>query len=212
MALKLSVLTAAKMADQAYKPRGGKIAGYRIIATHKGHATAYMLSGRILVIRGSDSAADYIRYNLRVLGLFRSRLTIKGKPGQAAQWHQGFLVHVAEIEAWLRSIKQHPKFIVGHSLGAASAQVLSHGWKVPAIGFAAPRVCRQRGIVGQSKRCLLINRTDDIVPQIPEGFQHIGKIYPINMGRVNGHKHKMRHYRSKLPSEIMAGRVPRQWP
>ncbi len=212
MTRRLSVLTAAKIADETYRPSRGRIAGYRILSSSKGHATAYLLEGDILTIKGSDSAYDYIRYNLRPLGIGFKKLTLKGKMGQGADWHQGFLAHVAEIQTWLIRIRRRPKYIIGHSLGAASAQVFSAALQVPAICFAPPRVCRQNKIPGQWNRCLLIARTDDIVPQIPEGYQHIGRSTPIDMGRVLGHKHKMKHYIPQLPKQINKGKIPSKWP
>lgn len=200
------------MASESYKPRNNMIGGYKIIAQNSAPAEAYFLNGNILVIPGSNGIIDYTRFNLRPFGLGRRKLTLKGYMGKASDWHQGFLAHAGEVERFLRRIGRKPSFIVGHSLGAASAQVLSKSMLVPAIGFAAPRVCKHGPSSGQTKRCLLINRFDDIVPDIPDSFEHQGWPRVMRKKWRFGHRHKMKHYIAMLPKQIAKDAVPSKWP
>lgn len=210
------VAKAARMAKQSYAPQNKKIGGKSILKTNPGDATAYLLSDNTLVIPGSNSAADYKKYNLRPIGLFRKKLTVRttmvkssdGKP----IWHQGFLAHAMNIQSWLTKIGKRPKFIIGHSLGAASTQVLSITYGVPGIGFAAPRVCMSEPKSAVLKKCLLVVRDDDIVGQIPEGFHHLGDLRSMATTDRIGHKHKMSEYTALIDANIKAGRIPRTWP
>ena len=212
MSTRLTVKTAAELVAQSYRPSGDRIGEYRIIATNPAPAEAYLLSGDILVIPGSNSIYDYINFNFRPFGLGRKKLTVKGYMGKASDWHQGFLAHANSVERFLNRTGRAPRLIVGHSLGAASAQVLSKSLLVPAIGFAAPRVCKKSPSPGQINRCLLVNRFDDIVPDIPDSFEHQGWARIMRKEWHFGHRHKMKHYIAMLPKQIGKGAVPESWP
>lgn len=204
------------MAAESYKPKNGKIGGKRIVATNSGDATAHLLSDGTLVVPGSNSAADYRKYNLRIVRLFRKKLTMKTKAVQSGRsrtvWHQGFLAHARDIQLWLKRINRRPKYVIGHSLGAAAVQVLSISYSVPGIGFAAPRICMAKVSPFQEKRCLLITRSDDIVAQIPEGFSHLGRVRILPSPNRVGHKHSMAEYTPLLPKHIKRGHLPKNWP
>ncbi|MEM6897288.1 MAG: hypothetical protein AAF576_07885, partial [Pseudomonadota bacterium] len=88
--------------------------------------------------------ADYWKYNFRpnrFVRITEARRRIADSIGYD-NLHQGFLLHAAEVLQWLGP--RTPSFIVGHSLGAASAQILGTALNVPAITFAAPQVVRRR--------------------------------------------------------------------
>jgi len=97
----------------------------------------------ILIITGSNSLKDYWRYNLRpnrFVPISEARRTIAAKIGYQ-ELHQGFLLHATEVLQFLGD--DRPDFIVGHSLGAASAQIVATALDVTAITFAAPQVVRR---------------------------------------------------------------------
>ena len=214
--MRYSVAKAANMVAESYRPKNGKLGGKRIVATNPGDATAYLLSDNTLVIPGSNSAADYRKYNLRPLRLGQKKLTVRTKMvksgNRAPVWHQGFLAHALNVQSWLAKIGRRPKFVIGHSLGAASTQVLSIVYGVPGIGFAAPRVCMSEPASAQERRCLLINRDDDVVGQIPEGFHHLGRKRELRTPERVGHKHKMSEYLPLLQKHFNTKHLPRNWP
>ena len=59
-----------------------------------------------------------------------------GKAAGNAIWHKGFAGHAETIANKLGALR--PTYIVGHSLGAAAAQILGCVYGVPAIGFTSP--------------------------------------------------------------------------
>lgn len=102
----------------------------------------------VLIITGSNNLKDYLWYNLRplrTLSRFRKlpeldRLTSELLPVHA--YHGGFLLHAARVLQFLG--RDRPSFIIGHSLGAASAQILGTALNVPTIAFASPQVVKRR--------------------------------------------------------------------
>ncbi len=203
------------MAAESYVPKNSKIGGKRIVAKNSGDATAYLLSDNTLVIPGSNSVRDYRRYNLRPIRLGKKKLTVRTSlvksSGRQPIWHQGFLAHALDIQTWLAKIRKRPKFVIGHSLGAASTQVLTIVYGVPGIGFAAPRVCMSEPAQAQTKKCLLVCRSDDIVGQIPEGFHHLGSVKMMQSPSRVGHKHKMTEY-IPLLADNFKKKLPTNWP
>ncbi len=217
MTSSLHLQTAAKMAQDSYLRNTKQLGGRNfLIPPLRGDATAFLIKGNILVIQGSNSVADYLKYNLRVLRFGQKKLKMNAnttaKDKRGAVWHQGFLYHALEIQNWLQSHRQRPKFIVGHSLGAAATQVLSAAYGVPGIGFAAPRICMRSPASLRKDRCLLICRSDDIVAQIPNGFDHLGDTRTLRVVHGPWPRHKMKHYTSLLPQLISQRKLPKQWP
>jgi len=214
--MRYSVAKAATMAEESYKPKNNKIGGKRIIASNSGHATAHLLSDHTLVIPGSNSAADYVQYNLRPNRFGHTRLTLNANMpnsnGSPLEWYQGFLAHTYAIQTWLTKIGKRPKFVIGHSLGAATTQVLSIVYGVPGIGFAAPRVCKSRPKAVHERRCLLIYRDDDIVARVPDKYHHLGTVKKLTTPRRLGPKHKMKEYIPLLPKHFSEKTLPKHWP
>lgn len=107
----------------------------------------------ILVITGSSNVQDYLFYNLRPWRPLPDmpeidRLTSKDLPINA--FHKGFLLHAARI---LRLLKDdRPEFIIGHSLGAAAAQILGTGLAVPTVCLAPPQVVKRKFLKPQALR------------------------------------------------------------
>ncbi len=175
---------------------------------------ALLLTDNTVLILGSNSINDYIRFNLRIQRLGRKRLkmasTVGGSP---VTWHQGFMAHAKVIQDWLMTKGHTPSFLIGHSLGAASAQILSAGWKIPAVAFAAPRPCRTASARAMAKLCLCVNRTDDTVCSLPGGFNHLGDVRACPpRGRSPGLDHSMPHYRVSVRDGVGSGKLPRVWP
>lgn len=99
----------------------------------------------VLIVTGSNDWRDYLFYNLRPNRSVPpmpelDRLVTPDLPLRA--YHQGFLLHAARVLAFLGD--DRPTFIIGHSLGAATAQILGTVLDVPTIAFAAPQPVRRR--------------------------------------------------------------------
>lgn len=176
---------------------------------------AYLLTNRLLLIPGSNSALDYLRYNLRLLNIAGQTYKVKnGATGQAfgRVWHQGFLAHAMMIHAKFKD--RPPRMIIGHSLGAASAQVLSLIWGVPAICFAAPRLYAGGMPVHNDRKCLCLWRGDDPVGSLPgHRFRHAGRSVQLGKSRSTGLlNHHMRHYLAAISDPDHKSVVPAVWP
>lgn len=206
------VRDAAILADASY------IAG-RIVTPAVRHTLnhddvqAYVVDGDILLMPGSNSVRDYLKYNLRFAQVAGHRFdpAVTRDP-TGTLWHQGFLRYAGVVHQWLQEIGVRPKFIIGHSLGAAAAQILSVGYNVPAIGFAAPRPTKTADRENRASQCLLINRADDLVPKLPGRFHHMGQAMQISTptdGRFIAHA--MPRYLAVLDAAIAAAEVPEVW-
>ncbi len=106
-------------------------------------AQAALTRSGTLLITGSDGIGDYVNFNLRPDRRLADTAALSRLTGAlpVSQFHGGFLLHALKVMAFLRGRK--PKFIAGHSLGAASAQIIGTALRVPAIGFASPQVIRE---------------------------------------------------------------------
>ena len=217
MTFSLALTTAAKMAAESYLPGRTHLGGRRIIAKPLlGDATAFLVEGNIVVIQGSNSMWDYLKYNVRIVGVGRQKLALKSKAlsrdAKGVVWHQGFLRHALEVQTWLTALKRRPKFFVGHSLGAATVQILSPGYGVPGIGFAPPGICMNNPTAADNKRCLLICRSDDIVTQVPEGFAHLGKTLMLQVTAGALPRHKMIRYTPLIDTLVAQKKLTAKWP
>lgn len=213
--MQFSLEDAAKLAEASYSP--GNISSPRL--THScphNDVEAHMLEGGILLLPGSNSVRDYMRFNLRPLRLGHRDLIMddnKSENGASGTtWHQGFLAYSSEIFHWLLVQNLNPKFIIGHSLGAAAAQILSKSYKVPAIAFAGPRPKFSRNRVKHDRKCLLINRSDDPVPRLPSSFFHLATVKKLSPGsREMGIAHSMKDYRAIVDTALSHNLLPTHW-
>lgn len=207
------LLEAAKLVACSYDPDANPTFKKLIKKEKKGDARAYLLTNNFLIIPGSDSFADYAKYNLRLIGVGQKKLkvsTATTRDDKGHNWHQGFLRHSNEIQAWLGD--RVPDMIIGHSLGAATTQVLSMSLKVSGIAFAPPRPYKGRSPVHSSKYCLNICRVDDPVCNVPRGFSHIGKaIYLTPKSGKGVFRHKMHYYMKALQKNTTPKKVPGRW-
>ena len=210
------IMYAATLADASYK--AGRIISPPVIKSlDHNDVQAHLLKGNILLLPGSNSVRDYVKFNLRPLRLGDQRLVLKTatnaeKGASGTKWHQGFLRYSIEIFNWLKKEEVRPNYIIGHSLGAAAAQILSKTYNTPAIGFAAPRPKWSKHSVVQDGRCLLINRSDDPVPRVPSAYHHMGK---AKLFKSKKHKtifaHSMAHYIKIIDEDDKFKVIPELW-
>lgn len=221
-----TIQEAARLAEASYKGnalRPRKARAHRRLkqdikdsCTTKGADAHYMNNG-VLLIPGSNSLMDYLRYNLRVLKIGGKRYkmsdTATGEDSNGNTWHQGFLAHAKIILDWVEEKHEVPKFIIGHSLGAAATQILCKNWNVPGIAFAAPRPRRHADNGAGKDLCLCINRHDDAVGSLPPSFHHMGKVV-ICTSRSSPFRseHPMKHYRSAVAEHQARGKLAKSWP
>ncbi|MEP5154671.1 hypothetical protein [Planktotalea sp.] len=212
----ISLSDAAALAEASYdieritSPRRLKSCPHRDVQAH-------VLEGNILLLPGSNTVRDYLKYNLRPLRLGEKRLRLrdggKDKGASGTFWHQGFLAYAKVVFDWLKEENIKPETIIGHSLGAAAAQILSKSYETPAIGFAAPRPKFVKGPVKNDKLCLIINRNDDIVPKLPSGFHHMGVTKLLAPPPQNFFSsHKMTSYKATTKAAQKSGALPHSWP
>ena len=210
--------TAAKLAEASYDAlEHPNVAPLIDISLDENDVQAHLLSNGVLLIPGSNSFMDYLRFNLRVLNIGGTRYrmsdedTAKGASGTT--WHQGFLAHAKAIYDWIEDSGKTPRFIIGHSLGAAATQILSKSWHVPGIAFAAPRPRRHKGRIKHDDLCLCINRNDDTVCDLPVSFHHMGTVVRCEpRSSVFGMDHAMKHYRSAVKERQADGKLAQNWP
>ncbi|MBV7408907.1 MULTISPECIES: lipase family protein [Roseobacteraceae] len=184
----------------------------------KNHVQAVFLKQNILLIPGSNSVGDYVKFNLRVLNFggkkYRLNDELTDKWGaHDVIWHQGFMRHAKVIADWMQVKRYRPKYIIGHSLGAAATQILVRTHDVPGIAFAAPRVTR--GIVqpAPASKCLCLNRNDDKVCDLPGSFQHLGEVHAgEGERRFLRFDHQMDRYQEMVTAQQAAGHLGTHWP
>lgn len=211
MAIKLK--DAALLAQASYKPH--LIKSPQIVdSLDQGGVQAHITSNGILLLPGSNSLLDYAHFNLRVFNVggkkyrLSSKSTERGASGTV--WHQGFLKYSKAVFDWVGT--RRPKLIIGHSLGAAAAQILSKSWNRHAIGFAPPRPKKGSGAVANDDKCLLICRVDDIVCGLTPGFHHLGDARFLEPKSINwGGDHSMKNYIRILDKNNGPDTVPTRW-
>lgn len=208
----LSVKDAAKLARASYTPAG--IISPRILHSCPDQdVQGHVLQGNILLLPGSNSIRDYLRFNLRPLNLGGTRLTMTqdgtDRGASGTMWHQGFLTYARILYDWLDGLNQTPDLIVGHSLGAAAAQILCRSYGCPTICFAAPRPKFVSGPIKHDSELLIINRGDDLVPDMPPSFSHMGKPWRPRPAKPRLFPaHAMKHYESILAED---NALPKTW-
>jgi len=199
-------MTTLKLVDAAQHVRAtyANANAHQIIHSYnKDGVQACILKGGLLVIPGTNEKRDWWRFNFNVLRGFSGSL-----------WHDGFYNHARTVFNWAKPLK--PRFIVGHSLGAASAQIVGMSLGVPTIAFASPRPLKGRLVSTQGRWIININRRDDRVcglPPLAAGFNHVGRADWIGPLRFNfGEDHRMGNYIGLLKQERVKRRLPPHWP
>lgn len=128
-----------------------------------GGVQAYLTEDNILVILGTNEKSDWFRFNFNI-----------GR-GATHHWHKGFLAHAQVVYEFAKPLE--PRLIVGHSLGAASAQIVGYSLGVPTIAFASPKplVSATRQIAYHKWTHIQnICREDDMICALPPSFKHVG--------------------------------------
>lgn len=177
---------------------------------------AVFLKNKILVIPGSNEFSDWFEFNLNVFHNSTSDVhgfeVIAGDSGTL--WHAGFLEHARMVYVFAKALK--PKWIIGHSLGAGSAQIVGSSLKVPTIAFASPRTYRGAHKINGEGWIVNICRMDDTVCHVPPdflGFRHVGSRYWISPDApVDGDRHRISEYISILGLARNKSHVPDNWP
>ena len=216
--MRLSIAHCADLVAGSYsavkqKKRGRNTQGVVAYLDRKG-TQALMLEHNVLLIPGSNELIDWIR-NVNVYNIagkrYKAKTRAKSKTG--AILHSGFNRHAMLISAFA---KEHDaKFIIGHSLDAATAQILGSWMGVPAVGFASPRVKLGPRKVQHESKILNICRLDDLVTHVPPsevGFRRLGKTVQLVAPEANpGLDHSMPNYIKALGYETLGDKLPRTW-
>lgn len=179
----------------------------------RGVQAVYLKDGT-LVIPGTNELADWFEFNFNLVSPTDGH-GFEVVPGDSgAQWHAGFLEHAQTVYAFAKPLQ--PKLIVGHSLGAASAQIVGLSLRVPTIAFASPRTHRGKTRLAGEGWVVNICRADDSVCHVPPnflGFRHIGSVYWIAPEQIeDGIDHGVDHYIALLGAEKAKSRLPATWP
>ena len=178
--------------------------GHQVVDSfNKNGVQARILKGGLLVIPGTNEKNDWWRFNFNVL---------RGHSGSL--WHDGFYKHAMAVYTWAKPRK--PRYIVGHSLGAASAQIVGMSLAVPTIAFASPRPLKGRLVSSHGKWVININRRDDGIcglPPLAAGFRHVGRAEWIGPLSINlGEDHRMDKYIALLKQDRVKRQLPPHWP
>ncbi len=212
------IKTAAQLAEASYSATQHPSVAPRVLRSlDDNDVQAHFLDNGILLIPGSNSVWDYLKFNLRVLNIGGKQYRVSDGTSQngasGTLWHQGFLAHAKAIWDWMQAHDQKPVFVIGHSLGAAATQILTKSFAVPGIGFAAPRPRKHRGAVARGDLCLCVNRDDDLVCTLPGRFNHLGRVHRCRAAQSSfGPDHSMKHYRKVIDEQRQAGLLPDLWP
>lgn len=178
---------------------------------------ASFLDNGTLVIPGTNEPKDWLT-NLNLFGpRDRDEAGMPVLQGDSTlTWHAGFLRHARMVYAFAKPLK--PKLIIGHSLGAAAAQIIGASLRVPTIAFASPRPLRERKSVevAGSDHVLNLLRLDDAVCHVPMallGFRHVGKtLWMGRQGGEPGEDHRIPNYVGLLSDAIAQGKIDSHWP
>lgn len=210
---KLNLLDAARMVAETYA-RSNK-ADVATAIDVAGVQAVYLKNG-VLVIPGTNEFSDWFDFNLNIGGADvpngHGFEVVAGDSGTL--WHAGFLQHAQMVYMFAKGVQ--PKFIVGHSLGAASAQIVGMSMRVPTIAFASPQTCRSRERLPNEGWVINVCRIDDTVCHVPPkflGFRTIGSRYWLQPDEIEtGEDHKIHNYEALLRLKRIKDRVPVHWP
>ncbi|MGB0661453.1 MAG: hypothetical protein ACPGNV_14915 [Mangrovicoccus sp.] len=160
---------------------------------------AYYLRDGTLVIPGTNESFDWVDFNFEAFNIIGKKPslvnTVMGDSGEF-EWHAGFLEHAHTVFTFANVLK--PKLIIGHSLGAASAQIVGASMKIPTLAYASPRPLRGQSQPEGANCVLNILRSDDLVCDVPPkwlGFFHVGQVVRMNPRGIHlGEDHRINHY------------------
>lgn len=210
---KISLLDAADMVAENYAGTNGNDIDNTIDVAG---VQATFLKNGTLIIPGTNEFSDWFDFSLNFAGNTGTDShgfeVVQGDSG--ALWHAGFLEHAQMVYMFAKALK--PKFIVGHSLGAASAQIVGMSLRVPTVAFASPQTCRSRARLPNEGWVINICRIDDSVCHVPPkflGFRTIGSRYWLKPDELDAEEdHKIHNYSDLLKLKRTKDRVPVSWP
>ncbi|MEL6582591.1 MAG: hypothetical protein AAFQ36_02050 [Pseudomonadota bacterium] len=138
----------------------------------RGQARAYITKGGTLVIRGTDSGKDLIRFGLDFNPAHKPGLGSRIKfLSEYTKWFPGYVEHAALMLLYVKELK--PRFLLGHSMGGAACAVLGSRLRIPTLTFACPGVVDGRRRGHNSRYVLNIVRGDDWIPSLTTSiFKH----------------------------------------
>lgn len=216
--MRLTIQNCAEMAQQSYaiakKIKGGEVPDAVKAHLDERGAQALMLAHGVLVIPGSNELSDWFR-NFDVYHILEKVFNARGraKSRTGAVFHEGFYNHARLIKGFAR--QHQAQFVIGHSLGAAAAQIIGAELGIPAVGFASPRVKLGRRKLKHEGLILNICRSDDLVTRVPPsetGFRRLGETYRMIPPENNkGMDHSMDHYIDALAFKAFEGNLPKTW-
>lgn len=212
--MKLTITECAELARDSYAASEGKMPSLVKTSFDKKRAQAVVTKNDILLIPGTNQLSDWFT-NFDVFDIigkkFRAKDAAKSKTG--AMFHAGFWEHAMNLHGFAKENKV--KFIIGHSLGAATAQILGVALNVPAVGFASPRVKKGKRKLKYENQILNICRADDLVTRVPPseaGFRRLGKTVRLVPPSVEkGLDHSMNDYLKALSFSPFEGELPKSW-
>ncbi|MFQ6547431.1 hypothetical protein AADZ90_005695 [Aestuariibius sp. 2305UL40-4] len=214
---RIKLAEAAALVDASYSIGRCDILKDRLARDPLDHwdVQAVLIDDGTLLIPGSNHYRDYIKFNLGHFrfgdGKYRMSDLARQQDGSGALWHRGFFAHAKVIHDWLGD--RPPKRIIGHSLGAASAQILSQKWKVPTLCFASPRPHYGHHPLVDERWTMNICRDGDPVIGFPGKFRHVGAVTMLKSGmRGFALRHAMPHYRRLLLEHAANPKLPVHWP
>ena len=157
---------------------------------------------RVGLIRGTDRRSDWLRYNFRFLA-GRHIPTVRSPPkvrrGESRRWwHAGFLKHAEVAYGFFKD--KGVRQVVGHSLGAAAAQIVGISLEVPTIALAAPKVLYEKEQPAEWARLVTCyNRIDDRICHQPREWtrvfthgrvaHHVGRVVWLDLPKHKGSDH-----------------------
>lgn len=210
--MQMKLIEAADLAEKSYL---GPAALPPLKAKNTDTAQAYLTMDDVLVIPGTNEFADWTKYNLQAFNAKGSQVGWAGANPAigAAIWHFGFARHALEVVIFLGA--RQPKFIIGHSLGAGSAQVLACHYQVPTVCFASPRPrFGTDKLPGEGWAINLVNNEDIIgaILAAEAGFRRVGSVRGLSPTATGGLHHAMADYKTALAARLATGSLDPVWP
>ena len=210
--MQMTLMQAAELVEKSY---AGPNALPPLKAKSSGTAQAYLTTDDVLVIPGTNEFADWFKYNAQAFNGTGAQVGWGGVNTAIATalWHFGFARHALETVIFMGA--RRPKFIIGHSLGAGSAQILACHYRVPTVCFASPRP--RFGIDQLPEEGWAVNlvNNDDIIGAVlaaEAGFRRIGSVRGLNPTTTGGLHHSMAEYKPALAARLATGSLDPFWP
>ena len=195
----MKIAAAADLIQKAYDNKLGALERVRI---DMGGAQAMVLKDGTLVIPGTNEMRDWADFNLTHSA---------GDSGRI--WHAGFLKHARIVFPFAKGAGV--KRVLGHSLGAASAQIVAASLGIPAICFASPRPIRGKARFKGEHRILNVCRFDDTACHLPFkflGYRQLGKVHWVSpREQQSAGSHKLADYLRAMAKGKAHPALPDDW-